>query len=88
MASDVAPMALLVDLLKAAERAMALEDVPEHTRRRVINRLVYGHPDGAQARVEVEQARLQVQIGQQLEQGTEAMRIVNEGLRRQQMRQL
>jgi hypothetical protein len=86
MAEDVAPMALLVDLVNAAERAMGLEGVPEHTRRRVINRLVYGHPDGARARVEVEQARLRVQIDQQLEQGTEAMRIINAGLRRQQMR--
>ena len=81
MAGDVAPTALLADLIGATERAMALESVPEDVRRRVINRLIYGHPDGAKARV-------QVQIEQQLEQGIEAMRIVNEGLRRQQMGQL
>lgn len=40
--------------LDAVERAMAYEDIPEETRRRVINRVVWGEPEGyvdARARV-------------------------------------
>lgn len=33
-------------LLDAAERAMSAEDVPDGVRRRVVNRIVWGDPEG------------------------------------------
>ena len=37
---------VLRQTLDAVERAMAYEDVPEEARRRVINRVVWGEPEG------------------------------------------
>lgn len=43
--------------LTAFERAMESEQVPEHTRRRVVNCLVWGHPDGDTLKAREEMAR-------------------------------
>lgn len=47
------PLAILGNVLTSVERAMVEEGVPDRIRERVRNRVIYGNPDGIDARVEV-----------------------------------
>lgn len=61
------PVATMGALLEAVDKAMRAEGVDDAARRRVRNRLVWGHPDGADAIIfttpeEIEQARQRLQV--------------------------
>ncbi len=55
--ADLKPglLGLVQFFIQGTEEAMEAEAIPERTRQRVVNRLLYGHPDGARARIDLDE---------------------------------